>query len=220
MMRLGIATALLLLAGGALAGEPQFLVCEQALYTPQFIRLVAFYGRHPELPKPNECFRLNDREFLVTVTADARVAQGLYYFDSATQTYDLADGAYRPEVSIAREFDIARKHFVLVESSNLNAGQWNTIYEVLFLRPKGAGRPFEIQRLLELQQDPEEGMCGSRLLEGTAAKVESIDVSVRCTEANMIAFELKTQSCPGGAIETRRPTFEWNGSSFVELGTP
>ena len=138
-MKLGFAIALLAAAGTAHA-TAFFEPCESALKTPAFNALQVFYAGQPELPKPDACFRLNNREFLVVVTDTAPIAQGLYFFDARTGSYDFPDGARRRGISVAMEFDDrSGKHFALLKTSALGGGEWFTGYQVLLLLRRHCG---------------------------------------------------------------------------------
>lgn len=204
--------------GVASAASQFFLPCESALATQPFHRLQEFYATHPSESQPDRCFRLNDREFLVTVTDTGRIAQGLYYFNAADGTYAFPDGAYRASISIKREFDGPnKKHFVVIETSNLHAGNWSTSYEILFLEPRKDGRPFELQPLLSASEDPEVGMCGSGISEGTATSIKSVDVENEGTDRTLLVFIVASQKCPNGEQRTDRRRFAWSSGSFAEV---
>jgi hypothetical protein len=220
MTRAPVFLFLMGIAGVTHAAPPFFVDCESALGTPPFRALVRFYASHTDAVRPSRCFRLDDREFLVIVNDSGRVAQGLYHFDARTGTYALAGGAYRPNLSVEREFDMTDKHFALLESSNLHAGEWTIAYSVLYLQPKTKGRPYVIQPLLDVQQDPEEGMCGARMKTGVAAKVTEIAIAKTCSDAEVIEFHLATQACPDGATADVRRRFRWNDQAFVEEAAP
>jgi hypothetical protein len=59
--------------------ESFIIDCGEALSQKGFLKLTEYYDKHPDEPQPDMCFRLNNYEFLVTVTAIGRVGQGLYY---------------------------------------------------------------------------------------------------------------------------------------------
>ncbi|MFG6485607.1 hypothetical protein ACG04R_02925 [Roseateles sp. BYS78W] len=153
-MKHGFAIALLATARAAHA-TAFFEPCESALKTPAFNALQVFYAGKPELPKPDACFRLNNREFLVVVADTAPIAQGLYFFDARTGSYDFPDGAQRRGISVAMEFDDrSGKHFALLKTSALGGGEWFTGYQVLLLqRGKGTGS-FALQKVIEVQPTP------------------------------------------------------------------
>lgn len=212
-----LALLLTLTAGTVSAGEPFFQSCDPALDTPPFKRLHEFYSAHPKEPLPDSCFRLNSREFLVTVTATGRVGQGLYYFNADTGNYTFPDGAYRANIGVKREFEGPRKkRFVILETSNLHGGNWDTGYELLFLKPRGEGYSFQIQKLLFVAQDPEDGMCGSRITEGTASEVESLRVEREGTTATSLVFVISSQACPNGEKRNYERRFVWSMGAFRE----
>jgi hypothetical protein len=204
--------------GPASAASQFFLPCGSALATQPFHRLQEFYADHATESQPDRCFRLNDREFLVTVSDTGRVAQGLYYFDADAGTYVFPDGAYRESISIKREFDGPnKKHFALIETSNLRLGNWSVSYEILFLKPGKGGRPFQLQRLLSASEDPEVGMCGTHISQGAATSIVSVDVENEGTAGTMLVFVIKSQKCPNGEQWTDQRRFEWSSGSFAEI---
>ncbi|WP_457417702.1 hypothetical protein [Roseateles sp. P5_E7] len=200
---------------GAAHAVTFFEPCEAALKTPPFKALQAFYAGKPELPNPDACFRLNNREFLVTVTDTAPIAQGLYFFDAGTSSYDFPDGAQRRAIKVKMEFDEQRsgKHFALLETSSLSGGEWFTGYQVLFLQPgKGTGS-FALQRVLEVQADPESGMCGTHVRKGSAAEVKSVRPESDGQPLTLV-FHLAEQRCPAGPTRQVEKRFVWDGQRF------
>ena len=215
-----LSTILLMsMLGTARASEPFFLSCDPALDTPPFKRLRDFYAGHPDQPKPEACFRLNNREFLVTVTNTGRVGQGLYYFNADTGTYDFPDGSYRANIQVMREFvGPNKKRFVILTSSNLNEGIWDIGYELLFLKPTENGRSFEIQELLFANQDPENGMCGTHIKKGTATDVKDVLVEHEGTTEASLVFVVDSKVCPKGKRHNHKRRFIWSSGRFREAG--
>lgn len=212
-----LAILLVLMVGTASAGEPFFRPCDQALDTEPFKQLREFYAGHPEEPRPDACFRLNNREFLVTVSDTGRVGQGLYYFNADTSTYGFPDGSYRANIEVMREIEGPnKKRFVILKTSNLHAGNWDIGYELLFLKPKEHGRSFEIQELLLANQDPEAGMCGSRITKGTATDVKGIRVEHEGTVDTSLVFVVNSQVCPNGKQRSYERRFVWSSGRFRE----
>lgn len=209
---------LTMMVGTAGANEAFFQSCDPVLGTPPFKRLSEFYAGHPENPKPDACFRLNNREFLVTVTDTGRVGQGLYYFNADNGTYDFPDGSYRANIEVMREFvGPNRKRFVILTSSNLHAGAWGIGYELLFLKPKKMGRSFETQELIFANQDPLNGMCGESITEGTAAEVKDVRIEHEGTAETSVVFVVDSQVCPQGKERSYERRFVWSSGRFREV---
>src|SRR6266478_219982 len=121
------------LAPASRASELFFHTCVDVLATPSFIPLHNFYLSNPDEPAPDSCFRLNDTEFLVTVTHTGPIAQGLYFFDAKQGIYRFPDGAYRESIKVETEFvGPNHKRFVLLSESFLKNGTLNESYELLF----------------------------------------------------------------------------------------
>lgn len=210
-MKHGVALALLA-AVGTTHATTFFEPCESALQTPAFNALHAFYAGKPEEPKPDACFRLNNHEFIVTVTDTAPIAQGLYFFDARTGNYNFPDGAQRRGIRVRMEFDErSGKHFALLETSSLGQGEWFTGYQVLFLQPGKGVNSFTLQKLIEVQADPEVGLCGTHVRKGSAAEVKS----VRSDAGGDLVFRLEEQHCPAGGTRQVEKRFFWNGQRFT-----
>jgi hypothetical protein len=209
-MKPGLAIALLAVTGAARA-TTFFEPCASALQKPAFKALQALYAGQPELPKPDACFRLNNREFLVTVSDTAPIAQGLYYFDARTGSYQFPDGAQRRGISVKMEFDDRfGKHFALLETSSLSGGEWFTGYQVLFLQPGKGAASFSLQPVLEVQADPESGLCGTHVRKGSAANVNS----VHSDSDGQLVFQMEEQRCPDGAPHKVEKRFAWDGQRW------
>lgn len=220
-MKLFLSTFLInllwLTAEPAIAGTPLFVSCDWALDTPPFHRLQAFYSTHPDEPKPDECLSLNSAEFLVTVSGAGRMGQGLYYFDADTDAYEFPDGHYRAGTRVDREFDgPENRRFAILKTSNLHSGSWDRGFEVLWVGPRGNGCSFNLQELLWANEDPETGMCGSRIESGTAADVTDLRMEHEGTAATSIVFAIISQDCPDGPKRSIERRFVWSSGGFRE----
>lgn len=211
-MRCGPMALAALAAAGTAHASTFFEPCESALRTAPFRALQNFYADKPELSKPESCFRLNDREFLVTVPAAGRLAEGLYAFDAKSQRYDLADDTFSPALKVRLEFDGPnRKHFALLESSDMHGGDWRNLYEVLFLTPKSTGRVFLRQALVETHQGGD-GPCPAGA--ESASSLEDLHVENEATEDMKLVFDIKVQRCSDGKASRSQKRFTWTGKGF------
>ncbi|OQR33132.1 hypothetical protein BWR15_16925 [Pseudomonas sp. T] len=211
-----VVVSMLLLSSTANSGS-WFQPCETALTTPPFRKLNDFYLSHSDERQPTLCFRLNDREFLVTLIDTGRVLQGLYYFNASNGTYAFADRYRRENLSVPLEFDGPnKKHFALLRTDSLHGGDWDAIYEVLYLKPKKEGKAFELEELFYVKQDPGVGMCGERVLNGVAANIDSVNVENEGTSKTTLEFKLTEQSCPDGDTRSVQRRFAWQSNHFVE----
>ncbi len=84
--------ALLVYGKDATASNNFFMECDKVLEKKEFLSLKAYYDKHPDEPHPDMCFRLNNNEFLITVTGTGRVFQGLYYFNSKEEKLERPGG--------------------------------------------------------------------------------------------------------------------------------
>lgn len=192
-----------------------FLPCEAALKTPPFKTLQAFYASRPELAEPESCFRLNDREFLVTVSNAGRRAEGLHHFDAESGAYGLVDATFSPALRVRHEFDGPnRKHFALLESSDMHAGDWINDYSVLFLTPKTNGRVFSRQFLVDTVQG-ESGLCPGNPTLKLASSLASLQIDNEGTDQVTLVFTIRTQRCPKGTVTQILKRFGWDGQRFV-----
>ena len=69
---------------------------------------------------------------------------------------------------------------------------------------------FALQKVIEVQADPEVGLCGTHVRKGSAAEVKS----VRSDSDGQLVFELEEQHCPAGATGQVEKRFVWNGQRF------
>jgi hypothetical protein len=161
---------------------------------------------------------LNDSEFLVTVTNAGRVAQGVYFYDAKTGSYDFPDGAYRANIEVKTEFLGPKgKRFVLLSTSNLHAGNWDSGFEILFLIPRRNGRSFVLQQLLFANEDPESGLCGRRITEGSASSILGYEVLDEGTEKTRLIFNVEEQNCVTGDKQIYKRVFQPSTRGFAEV---
>lgn len=206
-----------LLLSSAAQADSWFQKCESALATPPFRKLNEFYLSNPDVLKPQLCFRLNDREFLVSQTNVGRVLQGLYYFNATDGSYEFPDGSYRAGFSVPLEFDGPnKKHFALIRTDNLHHGTWDATYEVLYLIPKENGRAFKLEPLFYVNEDPASGMCGDSMKEGVAANIDSVVVEHGGSPRATLLFNITEQDCPNGEMRSVQRRFLWKSNGFVE----
>lgn len=188
--------------GAAIASESFFYPCESVINTKPFKQLKAYYENNPEVTAPESCFRLNDKEFLVTAPNQGRVLQGLYYYNANTGTFVFPDGAYRAGIQVIREFEgLNNKRFVILGTSNVHQGVWVVGYDLLYLTPRNNNHPFKIKSIFWTSQDPSSGMCGENILEGNAGNIRKIDIKNENTDKVSITFTMDSQSCPKGKIQ-------------------
>lgn len=199
------------------AGEPFFHRCDRALGTLPFQPLREFYLTHKEEARPESCFRLNKKEFLVTVMDTGRLSQGLYYLNTNTGSYEFPDGTYRAGISVDREFEGPnKKRFAILRTSDLHLGNWSVMYELIYLIPQTKGYPFQIQDLLYVNEDPVSGMCGDTIKKGNTTSVKHLRVEKEGTPATALVFLINNQACPNGKEESYERRFTWSKGMFRE----
>ena len=209
-----------------------FIDCEKAFQRPEFQVFANYMKEHENITRPDKCFRLNDYEFLATVSATSRIGQGLYVFDVKKETFDLYEGGYIPEIEIVREIlGQNNKRYVLLSWSNLAHGNWDSGYAILqlILRPK-EGLPIVLYDLLSANEDPVAGLCGEwsstdqsgktekfqNITEGKKSRITGHQVLNEGTERVQIIFSLKEQDCKTLHISNYTKRFALKNTRFVE----
>lgn len=203
---------------GRVCASQFFQECSEALEKPEFVVLKRYLDSKQELPRPDKCFRLNNNQFLVTVTNTGRVAQGLYYYDAKTNTYSLDGGSYMPNIDVVQEFmGPNNKRYALFSVSNLNRGAWWQGYSLLNLIPNKEGKSYVHYSLLSWSEDPESGLCGTRISTGKASSIKKPQLTNEGTESVQIVFPVTEQDCVASKKMTYSKTFALSDSTFKEL---
>jgi hypothetical protein len=233
----GKSLGLIMLLSGALAAnavlaDNYFQACDMALQNPEFRVLQQYLAANPELPHPSQCFRLNNYQFLMTVTDTGRVAQGLYYFDGKMKKLGLSEGRYMPNVDVVNEFlGPNKKRFVLLHSSNLHSGAYDQLYSILHLIPTKDGKSYTHYNLISWSEDGESGLCGhststdrvtgrtemyKRIPEGKASSVSKPAIYKEGTDAINIQFTFTEQDCKTSEQKTYTRTFRLTDGAFKD----
>jgi hypothetical protein len=179
--------------------EHFFINCNNALKLKDFSGLKGFFNRHPKWSRPDECFRLNDSEFLVTVNDTGRIAQGLYFVDVKQDKMKM-DGGYSL-VHVAEEFTGKnKKRYVLLRFGGLSGGVMYDGYDILNLIPTTNGKSYTRYSLLEVSEDGVDGFCGERREkfreEGiNAESIESYRILNEGTQDVTLIFNIKSEDC-------------------------
>lgn len=199
------------------ATEQFFRDCGSALETQEFQRLKAYYTKNKEEAGPSYCFKLNRDEFLVTVEDSGRIGQGLYYYDASNESYRLVDGKYCPNIEIKQEFIGAhQKRYVLIKCSNLHHGNWDYGYFVLYLAPGKKRQSFVFKELLWGNEDPESGICGSRIPD-TAKAINVFHISGDGGENVRVEFTVVEEDCKTSSQKEYVRIFQPRDGDFVEI---
>jgi hypothetical protein len=199
----------LLIDGKNVAASNFFIECDKALDKKEFLPLKIYYDKHPDEPHPDMCFRLNNNEFLVTITSTGRVFQGLYYFNSKEEKFERHEGV-GPGIEVKEEFlGKNNKRYALLKWSNLSHGNWDYGFDILNLIPKREGKPYIVYNLLAVNEDPVSGLCGEwgstdksgkterhqSVKEGKKESIEGCKILYQGTENVQIVFTITEQDC-------------------------
>jgi len=224
--------ALVTVCTNALA-EDFFQNCKDVLNKPEFKVLQRYLQTRKDFPKPNECFRLNNSQFLMTVRGIGRIAQGLYYYDAKANTFGLSDGHAMPLASVVLEFlGPNKKRFVLLSVSNLQHGNWDRGYSILNLIPVvQGGKPYIHYNILSWNEDPEHGLCGhwtstskktgetvlhKNISSGTTQSINAPEVIEGGTNNVELAFPVTEQNCETSEIKKYKKIFRLEDGIFLE----
>jgi len=204
------------------ASEPYFRRCDSVLESLDFKPLKLFYDSRPNQARPDDCFRLNKSEFLVTVTNAGRIDQGLYFYDANDNSYELVGGHYWPEISIKREFIGGnQKRFVLISTSNLSRGNWEYGYRILYLVPGKKIESFAVKDLLFAKENPVSGFCGHDSdgveLNDIATSINGFDIVDEGSEKVRVQFNVEEEDCKTGIHRKYNRVFMPQGGGFTEV---
>jgi hypothetical protein len=218
----------LLIYGSNVTASNFFIECDKALEKKEFLPLKKYYDKHPDEPHPDMCFRLNNNEFLVTVTSTGRVFQGLYYFNSKEEKLGRGEGG-GPNIEVKEEFlGKNNKRYVLLSWSNLSHGDWDYGFDILNLIPKREGKPFIVYNLLYVNEDPVSGLCGAwsskdksgkierhqNFKEGKKESIKGYKIIDQGTENVRIVFTITEQDCKTLEERTYQKTFHLVDGAF------
>ncbi len=224
--------AFLAFAGQASANQ-FFQECSEAIDKPEFSALKKYLNSRQDLPHPDKCFRINNYQFLVTVTDTGRVAQGLYYYDAKANTYGLDGGGYMPNIDVVQEFmGPNNKRYALLYASNLSRGGWWQGYSILNLIPTKDGKSYVHYSLLSWSEDPESGLCGhwistdrvtgktelhKKISSGTASSIEKPQIVNEGMASIQMIFPVTEQNCETSERKTYNRTFVLSDGVFKEV---
>jgi hypothetical protein len=201
-----------------------FIECDVVFEESKYSPLKKYYESHPGEPKPDMCFRLNDNEYLITVTNIDRIAQGLYYYNSTKGEMEL----YRsmPLIDVKEEFVGGNnKRYVLLSWSNLHQRGWSYGYAILNLISQRGEKPFVVYDLLTVNEDPVSGLCGEWISkgekkrsvnEGQMQKIDGYEIVNEDTKKVSIVFSVSEQDCKTLEIRAFQRIFRLVKSKFTE----
>ncbi len=208
----------------AVSADDFFIECDEVIEQPKFSSLKKYYETHSGEPKPDMCFRLNDNEYLVTVTNIDRMAQGLYYYNSINNEMEL----YRamPLIDVIDEFEgKGKKRYVILSWSNLHQRGWSYGYAILDLISQKGAKPFVVYDLLTVSEDPVSGLCGEwspygekkrSRNEGRMQKINGYEIDDEETKKVSIVFSMSEQDCETLEIRSFERRFRLVDGKFTE----
>jgi len=210
--------------------EGFFMDCEAAFKLKEFSVLQEFFDKHSDEPRPEQCFRLNNSEFLVIITDTARAGQGLYFVNIKRNKMEI-DGGYAL-MGVEREFlGKNKKRYVLLANSNLGGGSYSYGYSILNLVPRTySGKPYIVYSLFYVSEDPESGLCGEmlstwggettktvKIKEGTTEQINSYKILNEGTENVTIIFNITEQNCKTLVKKPYTKTFKIVNGEFKAI---
>lgn len=212
--------------------ENFFQSCSVALKLPSFRVLREYLESNPDKPSPDDCFRLNNYQFLLTITDTGRLGQGLYTYDFNANTFGLSDLRPIPGIKIEKEFEgMNHKRFVLMSWSNAHQGNWTQGFNIIQLTPTREDKSYVNYLLLATGQDPESGLCGhwettdpktgktekhQNIMKGKTAAISSYRILNEDTEHVSIVFNITEENCETSEFKTYTKTFRLNDGLFKE----
>ena len=208
-----------LVTSSATAQGPFFINCDDAFKKPSFLVLAKYFKQNDKNLPPDKCFRLNDRQYLVTVTKAVQIDAGLYVFDATKKTFERHNG----DDEVVREF-VGKNHkrYVLLRWSYLSHGDYEYGYDILQLTPKlQEGLPIVVYNLLWVTEDPGAGLCVENVrpddqVHGMASHITGYQIVNEGTEHVQIVVNLKQQDCKTSQIKTVNKKFILYHNRFVE----
>jgi len=211
---------LLLSSQTCFALEPYFVSCEDALSSRPFQKLQNFYDSHPDEGEPDECFRLNNNEFLVTVNQTSRQAQGLYFFNAKIKSYGPAvENWAEPGIHVVTEFKGPHeKRFVLFESRDQNTWYSGVSYYLLYLTPYKSGKPYVFSTVLSAEAYwSKEGEACEQSADKPATDIDSYKVEQPGTDDTHLVFNVKEWNCTSNNKSYLRRVFKITSDGAVEI---
>lgn len=171
-----------------------FIDCVEAFKFKEFSTLVDFLNRHPNDPRPDSCFRLNNNEFLVIITDAGTVDHGLHYIATKEDKMVKESGGL---MGVAQEFlGKNKKRYVLLGWGSPGAYG----YSILNLIPKTNGKSYTEYNLIRVYEDPVSGYCGERKEyfirnNQNAADITSYKILNEGSEDVTIVFDITEENC-------------------------
>lgn len=165
-------------------------------------------------PIPTECFRLNNYQFLMTVTGKSmwgEVGQGLYYYDSKSNWFGRLKGGAKQNLKGYKEFlGNNNKRYVLMSWGTLWRGNYTKGYDIINLVPTQDNRSFNYYNLITTKEDPKFGLCGEwsstdkntgevthhkNITKGISNNIEKLSIGNEGTKDVSIVFTINEENC-------------------------
>jgi hypothetical protein len=217
-------TYIILFFPNTVRSQTYFVDCDTAFKQKEFSPLAEYFKKQPYTEhSPDQCFKLNNREFLVTVTDAARIAQGLYFCDINKASCSLHNHISTPAIKIERDFTGENgKRFVLISWSNLHSGNLNYGYDVLYLVPRTNKYPFIIEHIISVNESPTNGLCSyeTDVVPPAAESIESYKVKNEGTKQMTLEFKIANQNCKTNFNTLRTVIFSYIDGKFITADIP
>jgi hypothetical protein len=197
--------------------ENYFIDCDAAMKRYEFTPLRDYYNSHPKIWSPDMCFRLNKREYLVTITRVAPILQGLYYYNSTDNTFKLYEDNNTtcfPGISIAEEFyGKNNKRYVLMVGG-VTGSIFYKIFNLVDNKDKHS-YPFITYEIIGDRWDPVDGLCGNDYPKPTASEILSYRIFNQRTDKVEIVFKIREQDCRTKKIKEYEKKFHIKDGIFT-----
>lgn len=204
--------------------QTYFVDCGTAFKQKEFNPLAEYFKKQPQTdPSPDQCFKLNNREFLVTVTDTVRIAQGLYFCDTSKSSCSLHENSATPAIKIEREFTGENgKRFVLISWSDLHSGNMTSGYDVLYLVPRTNKYPFFIGHIILASESPTNSLCSyeSDVLPPYAETIESYKINNEGSKKMALEFKVIHQNCKTDVTTSHTIVFSYTDGKFFRTEIP
>jgi len=203
---------------------PYFQSCSDVLSKKEFQPLAGYFDSQPDQHHPDQCFRLNNNQFLVT-----EEPEGLFLYDKNTNSYTEDVPGMRVAIEINKEFyGENNKHYVIIYNSNTNFryADWWQEYSILNLVPAKDGKPYIRYKLVSWEEDPA-GLCGNvkdddegsqekNAKEKLTKDIKEPQIINEGTSSVKIIFSVKEKNCISGVTRNYKKEFSLSYGVFKE----
>lgn len=188
-------------------------------------------------PIPTECFRLNNFQFLMTVTSKSmwgEVGQGLYYYDGKLKKFEKVKGGGKQNIKVYKEFFGGNhKRYVLLSWATLWRGKYSKGFDVINLVPTKNNKSFVYYNLITVSEDPKRGLCGEwvstnpntgkdkhhkNIANGKTKSINNIIINNAGTQDVSVEFIGNEQNCETSKNTIYKQTYKLEDGLFRLVG--